>query len=585
MRVIVACVGLLMLQSAGGHVAATQKPPAPTPAFHPTKQVVRIDVIAHDARGRVLDNLKPADFELRDDGVAQTLDSVRFLRPDPEEGRLIALFLDEYHVDAGLTSRVQEAVTRFINESVSPQDMLVVMKPLDSLLKIQLSHDREAALAAAKSFEGRVGDYTPRNAYERNFMAGAPERIEAARAQVALSAINALAVHFNHYADRRKTLIVISEGMGRGERRRGLEYLPTIETIVRSAQRNNVAIYPLNPGAAAANAEWVSALAGATAGVATSADVDEGLRRAMADASGYYLLTYETEGPDDGRFHPVQVQVKKPGAQVRTRAGYFAPSPDDTLRAALLEQINNPKPPPPLEPAPHVSPLIRPWFGTTRGADGKTRVTFVWEPAPRQLGARNQHVPIRVVLKALAADDSVLFEGPVAPTSPGLIEESVGVPSHAVFDMPPGHLRVRIAIQDAAEQTLDTDIRTVNIRDTRGGVVIGTPEVLRARNAREFRTLDTDQAVPAATREFSRSERLRIRFLAYGPPNAPLTVSARLLSRMGPMRELPIAMLDSGARELDVPLAGLATGEYLIELNAKAAGTDVKDVITFHVTT
>ena len=48
--------------------------------------------------------------------------------------RLIALYLDEYHVSAGeSTERVRAAVSRFIDEQVRPGDLLVVMKPLDHL--------------------------------------------------------------------------------------------------------------------------------------------------------------------------------------------------------------------------------------------------------------------------------------------------------------------------------------------------------------------------------------------------------------------------------------------------------------------
>src|SRR5262249_19368906 len=49
-------------------------------------------------------------------------------------------------------------------------------------------------------------------------------------------------------SDRRKTLIVVSETVGGPERQRGLEYLPTLDTIVRSANRANVAVYPFDPG-------------------------------------------------------------------------------------------------------------------------------------------------------------------------------------------------------------------------------------------------------------------------------------------------------------------------------------------------
>ena len=187
-------------------------------------------------------------------------------------------------------------------------------------------------------------------------------------------------------------------------------------------------------------------------------------------------------------------------------------------------------------------------------------------------------------MTALAPDNSVLFEGTVNPTAPALIEESIVVPSKAVFDMPPGRLRLRMSIQDLGQTVIDTDVRSISIRDMYRGVMIGSPEVLRARNAREFRTLDTEMAVPAAAREFSRTEHLLVRFSAYGPADAPLAVSARLLSRMGPMRELPVTRTE-GVNSVDVPLAGLAVGEYLIEVSASSPAGEAKDVVDFRVTT
>lgn len=553
----------------------------------PPTQVVRIDVIAADARGRVLDSLKSTDFELRDDGVAQPLDSVRFVRPSAEQPRLVGIFLDEYHVGSDATARVREAVGRFIDEQLQPQDLLVVMKPLDSILAIRLSTDRAVARAAVEAFNGRKGDYEPRNLYERNFMAGAPPRIENARTQIALSAVNALAVHFGSIPDQRKTLIVVSGGVGRAERRRGMEYLPTPETIVRSAQRGNVSLYAINPAAEPSDSDSWPALARETDGQAVTGDLAAGFRAALDDVSGYYVLTYRVSRPDDGKFHPVQVQVKRSGARVRARKGYFALSPDDVLRAALLAKASEPVPVVPLEPAPHASPLIRPWFGSSRGADGKTRVLFVWEPAARLTGERNRRVPYRIVLTALAPDNSVLFEGVVMPTGPGLLDDSPIASSRAVFEAPPGRVRLRMAIQDAAQQLLDTDVRSVAVRDFRSGVTIATPEVMRARNAREFRSLDTELAVPVSSREFSRTERLMIRVRAYGPVDTPVTLSARLLSRMGAMRELPVtpAAGASGMSAIDVPLAGLAVGEYLIEVSATSTAGEAKDVIDFRVTT
>jgi VWFA-related protein len=593
MRSVVWLVALASFQSPTG----TEPRPAvsrPLPASRSpaSGQIVRIDVIPSDARGRILDALKPADFAVRDDGMAQTIDAAQLIRAGDQDARLVAIFLDEYHVSHGATDRVRDALTRFVDHDLGPRDLLAVMRPLDSLFTIQLTTERAAARAAIQQFEGRRGEYEARNAYERNFMAGAPARIEAARTQVALSAINALAVHLGTVLDRRKALVVVTEGMSRAERRRGLEYLPTVDTIVRSADRGNVAIYPLDPAdaqAGDAGVDTVGALAGKTAGQAFAADLDAGLRRALVDSTAYYLLTYRAVRPDDGRFHAVQVDVKWPGAHVRARDGYFAPSPDDALRAELLDRIDHPKPPAPLEPAPHLSPLIHPWFGMSRGADGRTRVTFVWEPAARVPGERARRVPARLMLTALAPDNSVIFSGLVMPTGPGTLEASGAPPARAVFDVAPGRLGLRMSIQDAASQTLDSDVRSVSVRDMKTGVSIGTPEVLRARNAREFRALDAPAAVPVVSREFSRTERLLIRFFAYGPGDTRPEVSARLMSRTGgAMRVLPITAApdggEGGENEVDVPLAGLAAGNYFIEVVATSSAGNAKDMIDFRVT-
>jgi len=40
--------------------------------------------------------------------------------------------------------------------------------------------------------------------------------------------------------------------------------------------------------------------------------------------------------------------AKRAGASVRARNGYWAPSPDEAMRAAILAEINSPKPAPPM---------------------------------------------------------------------------------------------------------------------------------------------------------------------------------------------------------------------------------------------
>jgi len=554
---------------------------------------VQIDVLVADAQGRGVTGLTAADFELREEGTPHAIEQLRFVHgTDAAAPRVFALFLDEYHVSRGANAdRARAAVTQFLERELGPGDLIVAMKPLDSLLTIRLAPDRDAVRRALESFEGRKGDYEPRNAYERNYFAGAPARIEAARNQVALSALNALAIHMGALDDRRKTLVVVAEGIGRAERRRGQEFLPSLDTVIRSANRANVSVYPVDPDSEAppggddAAGAALATLAGETDGHLIDGDLSGGLSRAAADATAYYLLTYRSMRPDDGKFHPVQVAVKRPGVLWRARKGYWAPSPDDALRTELLAAINAPKVVVPLEPAPHASTLIRPWFGMERGAGGRTRVTFVWEPAPRVPGDRARHVPTHLVLTALAPDGQVLFEGRVAPTGAGMVDEPGTTAARVMFETPPGRLRLRMAIQDAAAQPIDQDVREISVRDLHSGVVVGTPEVLRARTAKEFRAIESAQAVPVSAREFSRTERLLIRFRATGPSGEAPAVSARLLSKMGQaMRDLAVTTDSASAHLIDLPLAGLAAGEYIVEVTAKSAAGESAERVTFRVT-
>jgi VWFA-related protein len=598
-------------QSAGlDSQSAARNPQSPVrnpPAA--TARLFTIDVTAADARGRSVDDLKPVDFELRAEGAVVPLAAVRLVRagtPSSEEAgaiesaaderqaaskddaRLFAIFLDEYHVGRDGTARAREALLQFVDRDLTPRDLVAVMKPLDSLFAIRLTRDRAAIRRAIEGFDGRKGQYEPRNAYERDYIAGTPARIDTVRNQVALSAINALAVHLGSLADRRKTLVVVTEGIGRADRRRGQEYLPTLETVIRSANRANVSVYPFDPGGGSDEParDGLRRLAEETGGAPIDADPAAGLKRAAADSSVYYLLSFNAVHPDDGRFRALEARVTRPGVRLRAPKGYWAASPDEALRTALLAKSNEPKKAAPLEPALHVSALIRPWFGVSRGAGGASRVTFVWEPAARVPGDRVRRQVSRLVLTARAADGSILFEGPVTPTGAGAMDEPGATPSRAVFDAPPGRVRLRMSIQDAASQVLDQDVRELSVRDLRGEVAIGSLQVLRARNAREFRALDVEAAVPVASREFSRAERLLIRFQAYGPGGAPPVVTARLLGRSGqPLRDLTVAPSSAGDNTIDLPLAGLAAGEYSVEVTAAGTGRgDAKDRVGFRVT-
>src|SRR5262249_1688894 len=150
-------------------------------------------------------------------------------------------------------------------------------------------------------------------------------------------------------------------------------------------------------------------------------DLVGGMRQIVRDVSAYYLLGYSsTNAPSDGKFHDITVRVKRRGVQVRSRKGYWALTHEEVARSlapprpalppavkAALASVEN------TTAAAARSRSIRTWIGTSRGENGKTKVTFVWEPLPRQLGERpaSSDQPARVSGMAVGADGSPIFRG------------------------------------------------------------------------------------------------------------------------------------------------------------------------------
>jgi VWFA-related protein len=588
-----------------------------------TPPPVRIDAVAFDAGGRFVETLTRDDFEVFEGDTERPVTSVRLVRADgalePDETvqpidsaaaeqfqaardgtRLFAIFLDEYHVTAGDgAARARDRLTTFVDRTLGPRDLVMLVKPLDSLLSLRMTRDREAVRRAIAGFEGRKGDYAPRSALEKSIFAGNAERIQAVRVQVVVSALNAIATHLGGLSTARKAMIVVSEGFPRPQRRRGDAPLPTLEGVVRSANRATVSIYPIDPRALAGSdldarprptpvehrdltpdRETLAALADDTDGraILTPADLAAGIDRLVRDTSLHYLLTLT--GADDGTFHPVEVRVRRPDVRTRARKGYWAATPDDLFRAARAAE---PSPPPPLPR--RASPLIRPWFGLARGSGGNTSVSFVWEPTGRVPGERARAaMPARIVLKALQSDGTTVYEGVARPSGPAMGPPDT--PAQLVFSAPPGRLRVQMSIEDAAARVLDTDVRDVIVGPLAGQVSLGTPRVLRSRTARDHRALETNlDAVPAASREFSRIERLLIRVPVYAAGGQP-QMSGRLLSGLGgAMRDLAVAPTSSAdLYQIDLPLAGLAAGEYAVEIVATGSGAEARESVTFRVT-
>lgn len=526
---------------------------------------ITLDVVVTDANSRPVKDLRPGDLELTDAGEPRAVDAVHLQQSG---GRVIGIFLDEFHVRSGdATLRARAALTQLVDKILRDGDTVAVVKPLDPLHAIAFTHDRALVRNVIATFEGHAGDYTPRSEFERNFMSRDPRTAETTRAQVVSAAVQSLARRLGDQAEGRKALIFVSEGFRPAQPR----------AIVYAANRNGVAFYPLDPDPAPADDEsMLQAIAEQTGGAASINDADLGpaIAQAIADLDHYFVLSFARSGPEDGRFHPVHVRIKRPGVQARARSGYWAP---DAALAAAVAKATAPRNALPFRPS-HSSPYIRPWIGMSRGPDGLTHVTVTWEPGTGL--PRNQRVA-SVAIKAIASDGTVLLEQRV----------HAGDAERASFNAPPGYLALEMDLHSSSGAALDTDYRNIsvpNLQVTRP--TFATPQVLRTRTARDFAEVSQNaNAVPAASRTFSRTERLLIRVPAYGPGGTSPVVTARLLNRRGiPMRPLNTvpASLPAGTIQFDLPLASLAPDEYRVELaaaNPAGPKDEAKELIAFRV--
>ena len=658
----------------------TQQPPADPqqPVFRTGINFVRVDVIVSDKQGNPVTDLQQADFDVQEDGKPQAIETFRLIKFDAtrvvetqspirtrsdeeraasnDDARIFAFFLDDYHVRLGSSMASRRPLIEFIQNSLSPNDLVAVMYPLSPIDSVALTRDHQSVIRAIERFEGRKFNYEPRNALEERYALYPAEVVERIRRQVSLSAVEGLSVKLGALREGRKAIILVSEGytavlppqlrdpvaampgMGNPNRRNPMagvndpneqradfigqiDINQELQDVFNAANRNNTAIYTVDPRGLATGEfdinenvsltrsndglrqtqDTLRVLADETDGraIINRNDLSKAMKQIVTDSSAYYLLGYNSsQAPKDGKFHEIKVRVKRPGVQVRARKGYWALSASDSVRATAPPK---PSAPPAVNRAlasiaePAHARFVRTWIGTSRGENGRTRVTFVWEPIPAQPGVKRE-VATSLSLVAASPDGQTYFRGPVpeagASANNGASDSPDATPAarpmSVTFEAPPGKLQFRLAISGAAG-ALDTEERDIVIPDlTAPEVRLMTPRVLVARNALEFRALSKEpNAIPTAAREFRRTERLMIRTNVISPGGATVNVTSRLLNRQGQkMSDIPVTAPTAAdvPHLIDLPLSSLAPGEYLLEIAAAVEGQKpVTELVAFRV--
>jgi len=362
--------------------------PDDTPVFRGGVTIMQIDALVTDAEGNPVMDLTKDDFEVLEGGRPRevttfaavtipidpppvVLEGDQAIEPDVATndnppGRIYLFALDEVAPDRAL--RAREFLRRFIDRYMGPHDVAAVALTGRGLANSgqDFTSNKRLVMSAIDKFSGGFELTTGSNEAGRAFTSD-PRQLASSLRRL---------TEFLATMPGRKVLIYVGEGLG------GIDVFDVVDyrggaltpaaidahEAIAAATRGNVTIYPVDPRglttdlAAAesfdtsnleARVELV-ALADVTGGfaIANTNDLPAAFDRLVRENSSYYTLGFISENVrQDGRFVRLDVRVKRPGLQVRSRSGYVAPlgrerRPDpiesDTRFAVVHDAIASP---------------------------------------------------------------------------------------------------------------------------------------------------------------------------------------------------------------------------------------------------
>jgi VWFA-related protein len=359
-------------------------------------------------------------------------------------------------------------------------------------------------------------------------------------------------------------------------------YQDIFRTLMDTARRSNVvvhvvdpsgmSIYDPDPRKAGSPDPWRRAnnrleplrtLAANTGGEAILAtnNVRELMARMADDLSAYYLLGYySTNGTFDGKYREIEVRVLQPGVRVSARKGYLAPT-EELVRAADAARE---KPAPVVRAVPSDFDRLLAELDADRRNDVAVRalvqgdeVAVVAEATGAATGGR---VPdgARISIRAMAGNLTLGTHTEVLAEMRRSVQARFPLP--AAGD--PGPVRVEVRVV-----TVDGPV-TTRVEAAGRGALLDEPLLYRGAASPKA------PFVPAAGRQFHRTERLRLEWRATSPIEV---LQARLLGRNGVPLAIPVTVTEferdgRPLRAADLALSPLGAGDYVIDVTAHRDG-------------
>jgi len=342
--------------------------------------------------------------------------------------------------------------------------------------------------------------------------------------------------------------------------------------IMQAANRSNVSFYPIGPSGFSSSAspltprrQSLQTMADMTDGLAVlePSFLDSGIQRMVDDLSSYYLVGYYSAAKADGRFHKITVRVKRPGVQVRARAGYLAASAAEASSRAATTTVSSPD----AAEAQLVTRALNPLAGL-----GRERPLYVQAAVARNSSGAAVVKVVAEVPRGNARGDDWSRGGQIDATLRTASGELVMTerfaltagtfvaefPFTAGAPLAPGDYDVQLRAKGVAvlSPAIDT-VRLTLTSDSAGGALF-----LRRGPGTGNRDVSTADA------RFRRAERLILETPTLASASG---ATGRLLDRTGKPLNVPVtATIREGAdgsrwRRVEITLAPLAPADYIVE--------------------
>jgi len=286
---------VLAAVSGGAAVLAQQAQPAQEsqqPTFRVQVDYVEVDVVVTDRNGNLVRDLKKEDFQVLEDGKAQTINTFTFvnipiekadrplyasspIEPDvrtndrPFDGRVYVMVLDDLHTRFGRTARVKAAAKQFIERRLGANDVMAIVHTAGATQNSQeFTNNKRLLLAAVDKTSGRKLDsatanktneyYRTRDTRQAGDALNDPDDQERAyNARNTLTTLKNVADWFASVRGRRKTILFVSEGIdyditdlipaNGSTHTSASDILEQTRDAIAAATRANVSIYGIDP--------------------------------------------------------------------------------------------------------------------------------------------------------------------------------------------------------------------------------------------------------------------------------------------------------------------------------------------------